>query len=127
MEDIGSITADSLFQWLHSSQAQHLIHVLKEAGVNMTSTVRPAGEQPLAGKTFVLTGTLESYSRTEAGARIEALGGKVSSSVSKKTSYVVAGAERAPSSPRPRRWACRCFQKRTSLPCSALKAEENGP
>ena len=93
VEDIGSITADSLFQWLHSSQAQHLIHVLKEAGVNMTSAVRPAGEQPLAGKTFVLTGTLESYSRTEAGARIEALGGKVSSSVSKKTSYVVAGAE----------------------------------
>ena len=53
----------------------------------------PAGPQPLAGKTFVVTGTLASMSREDAQAKIEALGGKVTGSVSKKTSYLVVGAE----------------------------------
>ena len=92
VDDIGEITARSLVDWLHSPQAEHLIATLKEAGVNMTSSVQIAGDK-LAGKTFVLTGTLQRFSRSEAGERIEALGGKVSSSVSKKTSYVVAGEE----------------------------------
>ena len=92
VDDIGAITAQSLWDWLHSPQAEHLIQGLKEAGVNMTSAVQAAGDK-LAGKTFVLTGTLQRFSRAEAGERIEALGGKVSSSVSKKTSYVVAGEE----------------------------------
>ena len=92
VDDIGEITARSLVDWLHSPQAEHLIATLKEAGVNMTSAVQIAGDK-LAGKTFVLTGTLQRFSRSEAGERIEALGGKVSSSVSKKTSYVVAGEE----------------------------------
>ena len=92
VDDIGEITARSLVDWLHSPQAEHLIAALKEAGVNMTSAVQIAGDK-LAGKTFVLTGTLQQFSRAEAGERIEALGGKVSSSVSKKTSYVVAGEE----------------------------------
>lgn len=92
VDDIGEITARSLSDWLHSPQAEHLIAALRRAGVNFTSSARTAGNQ-LAGKTFVLTGTLEKFSRAEAGERIEVLGGKVSSSVSKKTSYVVAGEE----------------------------------
>lgn len=92
VDDIGEITARSLAEWLHSDQAEHLIASLKGAGVNMASQAQPVDDR-LAGKTFVLTGTLEHFSRAEAGARIEALGGKVSSSVSRKTSYVVAGEE----------------------------------
>ena len=92
VDDIGEITARSLAEWLHSDQAQHLIASLKGAGVNTASQAQPVDDR-LAGKTFVLTGTLEHFSRAEAGARIEALGGKVSSSVSRKTSYVVAGEE----------------------------------
>lgn len=92
VDDIGEITARSLAEWLHSDQAEHLIASLKGAGVNTASLAQPVDDR-LAGKTFVFTGTLEHFSRAEAGARIEALGGKVSSSVSRKTSYVVAGEE----------------------------------
>lgn len=92
VDDIGEITARSLAEWLHSDQAEHLIASLKGAGVNTASQAQPVDDR-LAGKTFVLTGTLEHFSRAKAGARIEALGGKVSSSVSRKTSYVVAGEE----------------------------------
>lgn len=88
--DIGGITAKSLFDWLHSPQSGHLITCLKTAEVNMDSTEPPPGDK-LAGLTFVLTGALEHFTREEAGERIEAMGGKVSGSVSKKTSYVVAG------------------------------------
>ena len=88
--DIGEITADSILTWLHSPQGRHLVDSLREAGVNMESLSAPAGDA-LAGQTFVLTGELSSMTRKEAGERIEALGGKVSSAVSKKTSCVVAG------------------------------------
>ena len=88
--DIGEITADSILTWLHSPQGRHLVDSLREAGVNMESLSTPAGDA-LAGQTFVLTGELSSMTRKEAGERIEALGGKVSSAVSKKTSCVVAG------------------------------------
>lgn len=88
--DIGAITAQSLKDWFSSPQGGHLVEALTDAGVNMKSLTKPAGDK-LAGKTFVLTGELSSFTRKEAGARIEALGGNVSSSVSKKTDYVVAG------------------------------------
>lgn len=88
--DIGAITAQSLTAWFTAPQSQHLIETLKAAGVNMKSRAEPIGDK-LAGLTFVLTGELTSFSRKEAGERIQALGGKVSGSVSKKTSYVVAG------------------------------------
>ena len=88
--DIGGITARFLLEWLHSEQGSHLIDQLRQAGVNMASLSQPTGDR-LAGLTFVLTGELESMTRKQAGEKIEALGGKVSSSVSGKTSYVVAG------------------------------------
>lgn len=92
VNDIGAITAQSLWDWLHSPQGEHLIAALEGAGVNMTSDIQPLGDK-FSGMTFVLTGTLSRFSRSEAGERIEALGGKVSGSVSKKTTYVVAGEE----------------------------------
>ena len=88
--DIGAITAQSLLDWFQNPQSLHLIETLRTAGVSFQSTEAPVGEA-LAGRTFVLTGTLEHLGRKEATERIEAQGGKVSSSVSKKTSYVVAG------------------------------------
>ena len=90
IDDVGAITAQYLTEWFAAPQSQHLIASLKAAGVNMESTAAPAGER-LAGLTFVLTGELSSCSRKEAGERLEALGAKVSGSVSKKTSFVVAG------------------------------------
>ena len=88
--DIGGITAKSLLDWFANDQSQHLIRTLREAGVSFDSIEAPVGDR-LAGKTFVLTGTLPTMDRKEAAALIEAQGGKVSGSVSKKTSYVVAG------------------------------------
>ena len=88
--DIGGITAKSLLDWFQNEQSRHLIQTLREAGVSFDSTEAPVGDK-LAGKTFVLTGTLANLDRKEASALIEAQGGKVSGSVSKKTSYVVAG------------------------------------
>lgn len=92
VDDIGEITAQSLWTWLRSPQSEHLMESLRSAGVNFSSNTQPVGTK-YSGKTFVLTGTLAQFSRAEATGRIEALGGKVSSSVSKKTSYVVAGDE----------------------------------
>ncbi len=88
--DVGEITAKNLLDWLASPQSRHLIERLREAGVNMTSTLEPVGTA-LAGQTFVLTGELTRFTRKEATEALEKLGAKVSGSVSKKTSYVVAG------------------------------------
>lgn len=88
--DIGGITAQSILTWFSDPQSQHLVETLKAAGVNMESRAQPIGDK-LSGLTFVLTGELSGFSRKEAGERIQALGGKVSGSVSKKTSYVIAG------------------------------------
>lgn len=90
VDDVGAITADYLVHWFENPQSQHLIRALREAGVSFESTEAPVGTR-LAGKTFVVTGTLEHFSRKEAEEAIVAQGGKASGSVSKKTSYVVAG------------------------------------
>ncbi len=88
--DVGPVTADNVTAFLASPQAQHQIGLLRAAGVNMRSREQQTDNRFL-GKTFVLTGALQRYTREEAGALIEAFGGKVSSSVSAKTTYVVAG------------------------------------
>lgn len=90
VDDIGEITARSLMEWMSSPQSAHLIERLKEAGVNMTAEEQ-GSDQRFAGMTFVLTGSLEKFTRNEATEMIEARGGKASGSVSKKTTYVVAG------------------------------------
>lgn len=93
--DIGPIVAAHVFHFLQQPHNRTVIGQLRERGIHWPAQARRSGpaEGPLSGKTFVLTGTLESMSRDQAGDRIAALGGKVSGSVSKKTSYVVAGAE----------------------------------
>lgn len=90
INDVGGITAKYLTEWFAAPQSQHLIAALKEAGVNMDSQAAPVGDR-LAGLTFVLTGELSACSRKEAGEKLEAMGAKVSGSVSKKTGCVVAG------------------------------------
>ena len=88
--DIGEITAQSIYEWFRQDQSQHLIRRLREAGLNFESK-RVVTDTRLAGKTVVLTGTLSRFTREEATEKIELLGGKASGSVSRKTSFVVAG------------------------------------
>lgn len=88
--DIGAITAENLTEWFADSQSKDLIERLRQAGVNFESHEQ-VQDTRFAGKTFVLTGALSLFTRDEATAKIEAFGGKAASSVSKKTTYVVAG------------------------------------
>ena len=90
IDDVGAITAAYIREWLENAQSRHLISRLKEAGVSMEAVEQPSGDQ-FKGMTFVLTGTLERFTREEAARFIEDRGGKSSGSVSKKTTYVVAG------------------------------------
>ena len=92
IEGYGEIMAQSVADFFALEQNRRLIERLKELGLNMRCDTVPAAGT-LSGKTFVLTGTLPTLSRSEAKAMIEAVGGKVSGSVSKKTGYVVAGEE----------------------------------
>ena len=88
--DIGAITAKFITEWFSLEQSKHQIHLLREAGVSFRSSEQLLDNR-FAGKTFVLTGTLQNYTRDEASAIIEKYGGKASGSVSKKTSFVLAG------------------------------------
>jgi DNA ligase (NAD+) len=89
--EIGPKIAESIREFAALPQSKILVERLRAAGLNFTEAAQAAASQPLAGKIFVLTGTLPTYSREEATALIEKAGGKVTSSVSKKTDYVVAG------------------------------------
>ncbi len=90
IQDFGQITAECVVNFFSHPQNRELCQRLKDAGVLCESTAAPTGEK-FKGLTFVLTGTLPTMSRDEASAKIKANGGKVSGSVSSKTSYVVAG------------------------------------
>ena len=90
VDDIGLTTAESIVNWFSLSKSKELIEKLKAAGVNMESLEKVLDNR-FEGKTFVLTGALSRFARDKASELIESLGGKTSSSVSKKTSYVVVG------------------------------------
>ena len=92
IDGFGSVLAESATEFFSLDETKEIINGLKFAGVN-TNSLRTAVGDKFAGMTFVLTGTLPSYTRNEAAEIIESLGGKVSSSVSKKTTYVLAGEE----------------------------------
>ncbi|MBI4596828.1 MAG: NAD-dependent DNA ligase LigA [Candidatus Omnitrophica bacterium] len=88
---VGPIVAEAIVAWFRQPQAKRLISKLDAAGVTMTETVN-TGPRPLAQQTFVLTGELSSLTRSQAAERVRKLGGAVSSSVSRQTTYVVTGA-----------------------------------
>jgi DNA ligase (NAD+) len=93
---VGPVVAKSILDFFASAPGKKTLHRLKRLGLEPTSeqfSARKTAELPLAGKTFVLTGTLPSMTRDEATEKIEGLGGHVIGSVSKKTDYVLAGAE----------------------------------
>ena len=90
-DEVGKIIAKSVYDFFREEQTIDVINKLKEYGVNMEAEVAEGVDDRFAGKTFVLTGTLERYSRDESSEIIEKFGGKTSGTVSKKTSYVLAG------------------------------------
>lgn len=93
INDIGEVMANSIIEFFMQEQTKDLIEKLKNAGVNMNCLEEESDDKRFEGKTFVLTGSLELFTRKEAEDIIEKLGGKTSSSVSKKTDYVLAGEE----------------------------------
>ena len=90
IDDVGPVTAAYIRSWMENEQSKNLMERLKAAGVNTECQEKPLDNR-FAGMTFVLTGALEKFTREEAEEMVEKRGGKASSSVSKKTSYVVAG------------------------------------
>ncbi len=91
MEDMGEIMAKSVFEFFSQAQTEDLIQKFREYGINMEESTEEGTDNRFEGMIFVLTGGLENYSRKEAEEIIEKFGGKTSSSVSKKTTYVLAG------------------------------------
>lgn len=90
-DDVGEIMAESLYNFFKEEQTKDLISKLRDAGVNFVQEDEEGADNRFEGQIFVLTGALDKYSRKDAEEIIEKFGGKTSSSVSKKTSYVLAG------------------------------------
>jgi DNA ligase (NAD+) len=93
VHEIGEVIAQSVHEFFHNPAGVGTIEQLKSVGINPTMKKKPAAQLPLAGQTIVVTGSLEKYDRAEIEELITRLGGRASGSVSKKTSFVVAGAE----------------------------------
>ena len=93
IEGFGGIMAESVAEFFAQPGTARLVGELRDAGVNLASRAPETADARFAGKTFVLTGTLPTMTRSEASALVERFGGKVSSSVSRKTSFVLAGEE----------------------------------
>jgi len=94
IDEIGDIVGASIHDFLHTEENRQLIERLRDLGLNMTQPERPnADTSPIAGKTFVVTGALSKYTRDEIHDHIKAMGGKAASSISKKTDYLIAGAD----------------------------------
>jgi len=91
VHEIGPIVAESIYNFLHNPKNLKVLEKLKKGGVKFPEEKVVAKKTPLSGKTFVLTGGLDSFTRDQARKMIEDLGGRVSSSVSKKTDFVVVG------------------------------------
>lgn len=93
VQDVGETIAKSVFEFFHSEFGQQTINDLVSLGLKVTADLKVATSNALGGKTFVVTGTLSKYSRDEIQDKIREFGGKTSSSVSKKTDFLVAGTE----------------------------------
>jgi DNA ligase (NAD+) len=91
VHEIGEVIAETVHQFFHNAAGKHVVQELKSVGINPKMEKPPAGDQPLSGLTFVVTGTLPTMQRSEIEELIVKKGGKVSGSVSKKTSFVIAG------------------------------------
>ncbi|GAJ15894.1 unnamed protein product, partial [marine sediment metagenome] len=93
IDTIGPKIAESIVAFFGQEENRRIIQRLKDAGVNPKAVKTEIEELPLAGQEFVITGTLEAFSRQEAEARIKALGGTTGSSITQKTTHIVVGAD----------------------------------
>ena len=93
VHEIGPIVAQSIENFFHNPKNLKILEKLKEGGVNFPVEKSEIGEKPLAGKSFVLTGSLDAFTRDEAGRIVKDMGGRVTTSVSKKTDYLILGKE----------------------------------
>jgi DNA ligase (NAD+) len=91
VEDLGSVTAQSLYAFLYQDETRNALHQLYEVGVEVESMPSRRRKGPLEGKRFVFTGELQRYTRQEAAQRVEQLGGAAASTVSDDVDYVVVG------------------------------------
>lgn len=114
IRDIGSVVAKSIYDWFHERRNLKFLEKLKKAGIEIISE-KKAKYQPLKGKIFVLTGSLEKMPRKEAKEKIRSLGGKISESVSKKTDYVIVGKKPGSKYEKAKEWGIKMIEEKEFL------------